>query len=171
MHDEAHVSAQQPPQEEDSRVPRENGHQGRSRSAQAPSPEGPQAPDRLTSRPRQTFPPDVRLRRRREFLHVYEHGVRVPGGLLVLFVLRRAEGGPRLGLTATRKTGGAVIRNRLRRWGREAFRKNREAFGPWDLVVNFRNSAVAGSAAGIERELLALADRARRLLDRQERKP
>ena len=46
----------------------------------------------------------------------------------------------RLGITASRKVGGAVVRNRARRRIRELFRTRREAVTGWsgDLVVNVR---------------------------------
>jgi ribonuclease P protein component len=95
---------------------------------------------------------------------VYDEGVRVSGDALVLFVRPRQDDGPRIGLTAAKRIGGAVERNRVRRCVREAFRRNRDQFGPWDLVVNFRVGAADRTAARIEAELLDLARRARRIL-------
>lgn len=88
------------------------------------------------------------------------------GQRLVLFVLDRSAGQPRLGLTATRKVGHSVARNRARRQLRESFRRHRGAFGPWDIVVNVRSQAVGTATADIETELLALARRARRMVER-----
>lgn len=95
---------------------------------------------------------------------MYERGTRVAGQHLVLFVMPGSTGQARVGLTATRKVGGAVVRNRARRLIREAFRRHPDAFDAWDLVVNVRASAATRSAAEIERELLGLAQRARRAL-------
>lgn len=83
----------------------------------------------------------------------------------MLFVLPREENGPRLGLTATRKVGGAVVRNRTRRLVREAFRRHRELIGRWDVVVNIRQAAVGASYPAIEEEFVALVGRVRRRLD------
>ncbi len=46
----------------------------------------------------------------------------------------------RFGITASRKVGGAVVRNRSRRRIRELFRKHQQAVSVWrgDLVVNVR---------------------------------
>ncbi len=63
--------------------------------------------------------PVGRLTRRPEFQRVSERGRRAALPGLVLQALRRPDGGDdgtiRLGLTASRKVGGAVIRNRARR--------------------------------------------------------
>lgn len=66
-----------------------------------------------------TAAPVGRLKRRPEFLRVAERGLRAATPGLVLQALPRPEGadggGIRLGLTASRKVGGAVERNRARR--------------------------------------------------------
>jgi ribonuclease P protein component len=59
----------------------------------------------------------------------------------------------RLGLAASRRVGGAVIRNRVRRLLREAFRRNRpsEARG-FDLVLVPRPEMGASTRSEVERE-------------------
>lgn len=85
--------------------------------------------------------PDQRLRKRSEFQSVYNAGVRVPGRHVVVFGLPRVDGRCRLGITATRKIGSAVVRNRARRRIRELFRRQivLHAF-EGDVVVNVRRS-------------------------------
>jgi ribonuclease P protein component len=60
---------------------------------------------------------------------------------MVLFGLCRAGNGCRLGITATRKIGSAVVRNRARRRIRELFRKQSPHL-VWegDVVVNVRRA-------------------------------
>jgi ribonuclease P protein component len=63
-----------------------------------------------------------RLRKRKDFLKLRE-GRRASGATLTVQSLARAEGGtPRVGFTVTRKSGGSVERNRIRRRLREAVR-------------------------------------------------
>jgi ribonuclease P protein component len=65
-----------------------------------------------------------RLSRSRDFDAVYRHGRSTSTRFLVLYDFPRAdpgEEGPRLGLAVSRRLGGAVERNRLKRRLRAAF--------------------------------------------------
>lgn len=60
---------------------------------------------------------------------------------MVVFVhWRDEEGGPRLGITATRRVGGAVVRNRCRRRVRAVAQWGEGLVGdlPLDVVVNVK---------------------------------
>lgn len=89
-----------------------------------------------------TFARASRLRARKIFLDVYERGHRMHTAYFVLFALKGATSRSRLGITATKKFGHAVARNRIKRVIREIFRKSRETT-PWpvDLVVNVKMAA------------------------------
>lgn len=63
--------------------------------------------------------------RRADFLLCYDAGRRHYTKQFVVFVRNREDDGVwRLGLAVTRKTGGAVVRNRVKRVIREFFRQN-----------------------------------------------
>jgi ribonuclease P protein component len=92
--------------------------------------------------PDRTFARASRLRARKLFLDVYERGHRVHTSFFVLFGLKGATPRTRLGITATKKFGHAVARNRIKRVVREIFRKNRDTTAsPIDLVVNVKTAA------------------------------
>ena len=66
-----------------------------------------------------------RLSRSSDFQRIYRQGSSTASRFLVLYSFRRpaetgAEG-PRLGLSVSKKLGGAVVRNRVKRLLREAF--------------------------------------------------
>lgn len=103
----------------------------------------------------QRFPQENRLLRRPLFLRVYESGQRAEGRYAVIFCLKRDEPGPwRVGMTATKRSGNSVARNRMRRRAREFFRRRRGQIPPgWDFVVNLKSAAGRAGFAHFERDL------------------
>ena len=120
-------------------------------------------PDRVA--PDRRFPRSSRLTSRRQYRAIYGDGVRVRRSSLTLFSRPNDLGRCRLGITATRKCGNAVRRNRIKRVLREIFRNHRARFETGiDLVVNARPGADFDDYARIEREFLgALEQVVRRL--------
>lgn len=92
-----------------------------------------------------------RIRRRPEFLHVYEQGRRVRGRYATLFGLSNQLPYGRLGIAATKKLGGAVVRNRAKRVVRDVFRRNKLAPG-YDIVVVPTGEFLRASQAVFEAE-------------------
>jgi len=103
-----------------------------------------------------------RLSRSAEFERVYRQGRSIANRHLVLYTFPNASAErPRLGLSVSRKVGGAVLRNRVKRLLREAFaRAEADLEGGQDVVVVARPPA--GELA--EREGLAGMDAALREL-------
>jgi len=84
---------------------------------------------------------------------------------ILLAVLREGDSeaaGARLGVTVSRKVGGAVVRNRVKRRVREWFRRERSRLEERaDLVVIARPPAAELPGHGVARELRELAAAAR----------
>lgn len=98
----------------------------------------------------------------RDFLRIYRRGKSQVHPLLVTYVSRNRLGSNRLGMTASKKVGGAVQRNRARRVIREAYRllEPRLALG-WDIVFVARTKTTLCTMdqvkAVMERQLAALS--------------
>ena len=110
-----------------------------------------------------------RLSRSAEFERVYRQGRSVGNRFLVVYSFPRssageAADGPRLGVSVSRKVGGAVERNRVKRLLREAFGAVAERVpADHDVVVvarpELRELSEREGLDGVTRELSELVDK------------
>jgi ribonuclease P protein component len=164
-HHEADVSTESAAPEAYARVSRADEHEERTSGAETAPREGAKAPDRFGvplrgatpadggglnpprhSMPLQTLPRARRLRRRTEFQRVFDTGRRVHGRYFTIIASAgpsagaadedtRTSGAARLGIVASRRLGGAVVRNRAKRLTREVFRTEAPIRPALDLIV------------------------------------
>jgi len=73
-----------------------------------------------------SFPKKKRLVNNRQFKAVLADGLRLSNGLLMLYIAENNCGYPRVGISISKSCGGAVVRNRLKRLLREAFRQSQD---------------------------------------------
>jgi ribonuclease P protein component len=105
------------------------------------------------------FRPSEHIRRRVDFEQTYETGTRVSGRFMTIFTRPSNLRAARLGIAATRKIGGAVVRNRAKRLVRELFRHQKPSAG-LDIVVVPRREFLDAPYTSLEREFSALLERA-----------
>jgi len=117
-----------------------------------------------------------RIRRGDDFTEIIRHGAFAADDTLVVNLRQMrvnecvgadeesVANGVRLGITIARKTGPAVVRNRWKRWIREAFRTQRDQFpAGLEIIVRPKRDAV-GSYEAICRSLPVTIGRAYRKL-------
>jgi ribonuclease P protein component len=151
MSDEAHFPAKQSRPRTASRVPFAHGDGRRPQGAERPPRTRPQEAQRL-----------VTLKKRADFLAA-NAGRRAATAGFVLLVRDRADGDPtkRVGFTVTKKIGGAVVRNRMKRRFRALAREilSSEGYPGSDHVM-------IGRSSGIERDFSALRNDLTRALQK-----
>jgi ribonuclease P protein component len=137
MSDEAHLPAEQSRPQTASRVPQPHGDSGRPQGAERPPRARPQEAQRLAT-----------ISKRADFLAA-NAGLRASTPGFVLLVRDRKDDDPRMrvGFTVTKKIGGAVVRNRMKR----RFRALAREIVPTKGFVG-ADHVMIGRSSGIERE-------------------
>lgn len=96
--------------------------------------------------------------------HIFRRLYSTPGqanSYLVLYARPNRSGHNRVGVTVSKKLGKAVVRNRVRRRLREAYRLNELRFAPgWDIVVVARSRCVGADFQKLTDAYLKLAEKA-----------
>jgi ribonuclease P protein component len=83
-----------------------------------------------------SIPKNQRLTSNQQFKSVLDRGRRAGDSLLTLYVAPNECGRPRLGVSVGKTSGNAVVRNRLKRLLREAFRHGQDRIPPgFDYVL------------------------------------
>ena len=98
------------------------------------------------------------ISRSKDFDRVFRQGRSVSSRELVLYVLRNKRHEMRVAFCVSKKLGGAVVRNRLRRRLREVYRLNcNKLDGECDLILLARMATLKADFAQLTQSFLALA--------------
>ena len=112
------------------------------------------------------FPASARLRKRADFARVYLRRCSVSDALLLIFVDENGLDHPRIGLSVSRKVGGAVVRNRWKRLLREAFRLSQSQLPTGLDIIAIPRPAAEPALGPLSESLVRLVSRAAKKLGR-----
>lgn len=126
---ETNIPAKQNKKGKNARFSETNVYQTGQADYQKEKGQGPQAACSLIHPAGNRIRKTERLLKRREFLYLSRQGSSIGNRYFVVSFQCNALGYSRLGITVTRKTGNAVVRNRIKRHVREFFRQNRHLLG------------------------------------------
>lgn len=100
------------------------------------------------------------LKNNREFRKVYDNGKSLSNKFLVIFYIKNGLSYNRVGFSTTKKLGNAIIRNRVKRLIKEAFRLNSKNVDiGYDIVFLARIRSNAANYTDIEKSVLNLLNR------------
>lgn len=108
------------------------------------------------------LPKQRRLRQPKEFRHVLRSGKRARDGLVAVAAARNTspDQPSRFGFSVSRRVGGAVVRNRIKRRLREIMHDAPIQDG-WDLVVTAYPPSADSNSTMLRESLTALSSRLR----------
>ena len=113
------------------------------------------------SSPSLGFQRRFRLRKRKHFLRTQRRGRRITAAHVFVFMAEHRTTYSRFGFTVSKKVGGAVVRNQVRRRLKEIIRLNRHAFpNRHCFVIIARPEAAQADYATLKRDLLSIAQQA-----------
>jgi ribonuclease P protein component len=108
------------------------------------------------------LPKRYRLVRSEDFARIRREGECFSTRRLVLCYVRNQDAGLRVGFSVSKRVGGAVVRNRVKRRLRAGIRPFCEVIAPgWDLVVIARQQASDAAGPELDTDLALLLGKAR----------
>ena len=110
--------------------------------------------------------PRAEILRKQEFNKVYSHGKSFACRDIVIYILRNENLKGKVGFAAGKKLGSAVVRNRVRRLLREAYRLNKNKIRrDFAVILVGRKSLVDAKMQVAEKSFLEVCRRAKILIE------
>jgi len=159
---EKDFSTQQSSSQESTRFQEKDEHPRREECFEPEKAQRAQKADRLISQEQgkidRRFSKEERLIKNSDFQRVYAEGSRHSNEDFILYVHTAQEGrGRRLGISVSRRLGGAVIRNRIKRLVREVYRERKSRLADnIDIVVVPRKTNTVLSYSRVRQALESL---------------
>ena len=105
------------------------------------------------------------LRSKSDFERVYALKCKAADGVLLVFAARNESPVTRIGLSVSKKHGGAIVRNRLKRLLREAFRLMQHQIPPGFDLIAIPLAKEKATLAAYEESLVKVSRRLARRID------
>lgn len=103
----------------------------------------------------------VKIKENRDFRRAYNRGKSFVSPYIVVYVNKNRTGEKRLGITAGKKIGNAIKRNRAKRVIYAAFRACEELISPgYDFVIVARTRILSAKSTDVARSLKKILDTA-----------
>ncbi|WP_040306496.1 ribonuclease P protein component [Caloramator australicus] len=104
---------------------------------------------------------EERIRKNRHFRLIYNRGKSYSDDTLVVYVFKNRSNMNRVGISVSKKIGKSVVRNRVKRLIKEAFRINKDKFKVGhDIVFVARGKAAKSNFYDIEGSIFNLLKKA-----------
>ncbi|MDN5869278.1 MAG: ribonuclease P protein component [Nitrococcus sp.] len=105
----------------------------------------------------ESYPRAARLTRAADYARVFQGAKRIADPYFTVLVIQNESGWARLGLAVSKRTAAsAVVRNRIKRRIREAFRLHQQEIAGNDLVVIAKPATRTAAGAMLNRSLCQL---------------
>jgi len=97
-----------------------------------------------------------RIRKQKDFLHLYKKGKRYKGNYFNLIYLSSNLSFSRMAVIVSKKVGNAVKRNKIKRWMRSLFRRNKMLFeNPLDIIIIAKKEILEAPWLTLQEDYLA----------------
>ena len=109
-----------------------------------------------------------RLRKRKHFRKVFEEGIFVSNSMMAIHLMENPDKKRRVGFSAGKKLGGAVIRNRCKRRLRECYRQHQDVVPQdMDMVIVARRAMIGSTWPRLVKAFLESVQRCRYFVEKK----